>query len=190
MMSTTAYGCNTQYMVSYMRFDFEKKLLELGLSYTINNEGFYTILNQMCSGNHIVLRLIFSKPINKQVSGSKNGTEVQAIGRFKFKLPSSGLEPDILVFAFQNPVKNQDEFLIVPTLEFWRRHVENNSKSVRRKGVEMVFWLMQDGFVYDTTNISVEAEWYFLSKGASGRLADRTVLDYSQYWNGWRRLMV
>ena len=173
-----------------MQIDFEKKLLELGLSYSINNEGFYTILKPRDGANLISVRLVSSLPVNKQVYGSKNGNEVQSIGRFKFKLSSSGLETDILSFAFPNTVKNRVEFIIISSQEFLRRHAQMNPKSVRRKGVEMVFWVMQDGFVYDTTNMSVEAEWYFLSQGVSGRLGDGTVIDYSEYLNSWRRLIV
>ena len=61
---------------------------------------------------------------------------------------------------------------------------------VRPKRVEMVFWLMADGFVYDATNISVEGEWYFISKGVNGRMATGSELDYSEYLNNWQRLIV
>ena len=143
-------------MVSPMQIEFDKKLAAMGLSYNVHHDVFYTISSLTGRENHSVVRLILSLPVNKQVYGSKNGNEVQAIGRFKFKLPSLGIEPDILSFAFQNTVKNRAEFIIIPSQEFLRRHAQMNPKSVRRKGVEMVFWLMEDGFVYDTTNISAE----------------------------------
>jgi hypothetical protein len=172
-----------------MQIEFEKRVIELGLSYSINNDDIYTISSQTGGGNHINVRLISSLPDNKQIGGSKNGNDDQVIGIFKFKFLASGLESDIFVFAFRNPVKNQVEFLIIPIKEFWRRHVKMNLGSARRKRVEMVFWLMQDGSLFDTTNISVEAEWYFLSKSESGRMADKTELDYSEYINSWRRLI-
>lgn len=52
----------------------------------------------------------------------------------------------------------------------------------------MVFWLMQDGSVYDTTNISVEAEWYFLSKGVNGRMVYGTDSAYTSFLNKWELL--
>lgn len=44
---------------------------------------------------------------------------------------------------------------------------------------------MPDRCVYDCTNISIEGEWYYLSKGISGRMADRTDWDYREYLNKW-----
>lgn len=176
--------------MSPLQIDFEKKLTELGLSYSVHLDAYYTISSRTYSINPTVARLIQSLPVNNRVHVSKNGNQIAAIGLFKNTFLTSGFESDIFVFAFQNPDKNQAEFLIVPTLEFWRRHVEMNSKSVRRKGVEMVFWLMEDGFVFDATNISVEAEWYFMSKGVCGRMATGSELDYTEYLNGWRRLIV
>lgn len=173
-----------------MQIEFEKRLAELGLSYSVHHDAFFTISSRTGSKNHTVVQLIHSLPVNNRVHGSKNGIEVQAIGRFIFKLPSSGLEPDILSFAFPNTVKNRVEFLIIPILEFLRRHVKMNTGNVRGIKVEIVFWLMLDGSVFDTTNISIEAEWYFLSKSASGRVADRTELDYSEYLNSWQWLNV
>lgn len=177
-------------MFSPLQIEFEQKLVELELSYMIQSDGFYTISSQKSGVNNIVVQLINSLPVNKQVSGSKNGNEVQAIGRFKFKLPSSRLEPDILSFAFPNTVKNLVEFLIIPFQEFLRRRVKMNPRSVRRKSMEVVFWLMEGECAYDTTNISVEAEWYFMSKGVNGRMANGIVIDYSEYLNTWWRLMV
>jgi len=176
--------------MSPLQLDFENKLSQLGLSYSVHHDAYYTISIRIDSENPSVVRLMQSLRVNNRVHVSKNGNQILAIGLFKNKFLTSVFEPDILVFAFQNPVKNQAEFLIVPTLEFCRRHVEMNSKSVRRKGIEMVFWLMEDGFVFDATNISVEAEWYFMSKGVCGRMATGSELDYTEYLNGWRRLIV
>ena len=60
--------------------------------------------------------------------------------------------------------------------------------SVRRKGVEMVFWLMEDGHVNDTTNISPEGEWYFMSNGVNGRMATGSEIDYTTFLNCWQRI--
>lgn len=175
-------------MVSPLQIEFEKKLLELGLSYSMDDGGLYSISSQRGGANHLKVQLILALPSNKQVHGSKNGNVVQAIGIFKFKFLASGLELDILVFTFQNTVKNQVESLIIPTQEFVKRHVKFNSRSIRRKRVEMVFWLMEDGFVYDTTNISPEGEWYYISNGINGRMADGTDMDYTGSLNNWQKL--
>jgi hypothetical protein len=176
--------------MSPLRIELEKKLIELGLSYRRNDDGFYSISNHNGGGNHTKVQLELSLQPVIHIHDSKNGVDVQAIGLFKFKFPLSGNEPDLFIFAFQNLIKNHSEFLIIPTQEFERRHVKMHSGSVRRKSVNMVCWLMHDGSVFDTTNISVEGEWYLLSKGVNGRMANGSEIDYSTFLNCWRRLIV
>lgn len=177
-------------MVNPMQFEFEKKLAELGLSYTINNDSYYTILNLRRVGNQITVRLLSSLSVDKQVYGSKNGNEVHSIGVFKFKYLQSGHDPGILGFTFHNLVKNRAEFLLVPSQEFLRRRFNKNPSVVSHKSIVVIFWVMEDECVYDTTNMSVEAEWYFMSKGLNCRLADRTAIDFSEFLNSWQRLIV
>lgn len=160
----------------------------MGLFYKVHKDGFYTISSRTDSENHSVVRLIESLPFNNRVHGSKNGNDVQAIGRFKFKFPSSELEPDIFVFAFHNTSKKQVEFLIIPKKEFLRRHTRMNPQSPRRKSMMLVFWLMDNECIYNATNITPEAEWFFLSSGVNGRLADRSELDFSDYLNKWQMI--
>lgn len=176
--------------MSPLQIDFEKKLSQLGLSYSVHHDAFYTISSRTGSENHSVARLIQSLPVNNRVHGSKNGNQIVAIGLFKYKFLASGIKPDIVVFTFPNPIKNQAEFLIIPTDELMSRLVLKCQRSSLPKSVELAFWLMADGSVYDTTNISVESEWFFLSKNLNGRMADGTEIDYSEYLNSWRRLIV
>lgn len=172
-----------------VKIEFEMRLLELGLSYSVHNDDRYIISNQTGGENHIEVQLISSLPINKQVHGSKNGNVLQAIGLFNFKFLESGLEPDILAFTFQNLVKNRVEFIIIPSQDLFIRQAKMNPGSIRRKSVEMVIWLMEDDCVYETTNISIEAEWYFISKVVRGRMADGTEIDYTKYLNCWRKII-
>lgn len=173
-------------MISPMQIEFEKKLHEIGLSYSVNNNDTYVITNQNGGGNQIKVQLILSLQTLKGSHDSKNGNNVQAIGIFK--IPIFGQESDLFIFTIQNPIKNKVDFLIIPTDELMCRLVSKNPSSVRHRRTEMVFWVMQDGFVYNTTNISVEAEWYFMSKGIDGRMADETFMDYTKFLNGWHRL--
>jgi len=48
---------------------------------------------------------------------------------------------------------------------------------------------MPDRCVYDVTDISVEGEWYCLTKGTGGRVADSEELDYTQCLNNWDGLL-
>lgn len=175
-------------MVNPMQSEFEKKLHQLGVSYRIPDGDIYSITKQSGSGNHLIVRLISSLPVDKLVHGSKNGNDVQAIGLFKFKFSSSCQEPDIFVFSFQNTVTNQPEFIIITNNEFLRRLGKSNIKPITYKKVEIVFWFMQDGFIYETTNISPEGEWYLISKGTGGRMVDRTAKDYTPFLNNWDQL--
>ncbi len=171
--------------MSPLQNDFEKKLTELGLSYGVHNDALYTILNKQVGANAITVRLINSLPINKQIHCSNNGNDVQAVGRFKFNLSSSGLDPDILGLAFKNTLKNRVEFILVPLQEFLRRRVKTNPSSVYHKRVVMTIWLFENGHTYDTTNISPEGEWFYLSQGVNGRMVDNSESDYSEFLNNW-----
>lgn len=185
-MSTIAYGCNTQTMISSMQIEFEKKLVELGLSYRVKYDDFYTISNQTNGGNHLIVQLISSLPVTKEGLGSKNGHDIQTIGLFIFKLASERQEPDLFILALQNPVKNRFEFLIIPPREFTMRLIERYRYSTESQ--KIVFWLMSDDCLYLTTDIGIEGKWYYLSKGIDGRMADNTDSDYSEFLNSWQRL--
>jgi hypothetical protein len=47
---------------------------------------------------------------------------------------------------------------------------------------------MPDGCLYETSNISVEGEWFWLSKGVNGRMADGESNDFTQFLNNWDAL--
>jgi hypothetical protein len=173
-------------MACPMRKQFEKKLVELGLSYSVNHDNIYAISSQTGSGNNIIVRLISSLPSIKKVNGSKNGNDIQAIGLFNIKPPIEGQAPDLFILALQNPVKNRFEFLIIPPRELNRRLIEGNRSSTENQ--KIVFWLMPDNCLYLTTEIGIESEWYYLSKGVNGRMADRTDADYTEFLNSWGRL--
>ncbi|BBE17584.1 hypothetical protein AQPE_1740 [Aquipluma nitroreducens] len=55
--------------------------------------------------------------------------------------------------------------------------------------MEVTFWLMPDDCLYDCTNISAEGEWFFLSKGANGRMADDIDWNYTPFLNNWQLLV-
>lgn len=173
-------------MVKAIKNEFEKKLTELGLSYSIHNDDLYTITSQNSAGNHIKVQLELSIQPVIHIYGSKNGVDVQAIGVIELEFPLSVNEPDLFIFTLQHLIKNHTEFIIIPKYELMTRLASKNPGYVRAIRIEMVFWLLQDRFVYDATNISAEGEWYFLSRGINGRMGDNTERDYSLYLNNWR----
>ena len=96
-------------------------------------------------------------------------------------------DQDFLILAFQNTNKHCVDFIIIPTMELMKRLNKENRISTDNHEVEIVFWLMPDNHLYETTDIGVEAEWYYMSKGVNGRMANGTEWDYTEFLNDWGR---
>jgi hypothetical protein len=169
-----------------MKTEFEKKLKDLGFTFQCNTDGLY-ILSQNNDPNSIVnAQLICSEPVDESKLGSRNGNVIQSIGHFKLRLPTEVKEQYFLILAFQNTNNHCVEYVIIPSRELKRRLFESNRTS--NDNQEIVFWLMPDRFLYDCTNVGIEWEWYYMSEGVNGRMADATEWDYTEYLNYWNRL--
>ena len=105
------------------------------------------------------------------------------LGYFKLNLPTEVKDQDFLILAFQNTNNHCVEFIIIPKKELMRRLNKMNRISTDNQEIDMVFWLMPDNHLYECSDISVEGEWYYLSKGVNGRMADGTEWDYSKFLN-------
>lgn len=130
----------------------------------------------------ISTQLLVSSKINSIKHGSHNGNETHGIGVFKFSLPPLELKPDYIIMAFENTVTGNAEFLVIEYNDLIQRLTQRNR--AKANTTEVWFWLMPDRRVYETTNISIEGEWYYLSKG-QGRMADDSDMDYSKFLNNW-----
>jgi hypothetical protein len=171
-----------------MRRQFESKLSELGFSFQAKPDDFY-ILSQINDVKRtITVRLICSELVNPLIYGSHNNNEVESIGLFKFKLNPAESKSDFIIFDFRNSIKQQTEFVIIPTEELNQRLTKENRTRIGNDNHKIVFWLMPDGFIYNCSNIGFEGEWYFMSKGVNGRMADRTEWNYTEFLNDWDRL--
>ncbi len=171
-----------------MKTEFEKKLSELGFSYQCITDRVY-ILSQNNNTNPILTaQLIYSEPIEEVIHLSNNGNEIQAIGYFKLRLPTEVKEPYFLILTFPNTSNHRVEFIIIPKIELMRRLNEENRISTDNKEVEIVFWLMPDNCLYETKDAGVEWEWFYMSKGLNGRMADQTDWCYTKFLNSWDRL--
>lgn len=170
--------------------EFEKKVTELGYIFSSHRGGFYILQAENESNHSIYIQLIESQPSKELSHGSKNGNDIQVVGVFEIKLPPDGQEPDLFIFTFGHPFKKQAEYLIIPKEELKRRFLNKNLGYELGKSVEIIFWLMPDGFVYNTTHLSIEGEWYYLSKGTYGRMADETDMNYTMFLNSWRSIML
>lgn len=166
-----------------MKSIFEEELRKQGYLFQETSDGYYNIRPK----NRIVqpksVQLVISRPINQIIHGSQNGQECDAIGYFLFSLNSEP-PPDYMVFSFQHMENNKTEYMIIPTEELRRRLKKNIIRYQSGKHLEFRLWLI-DGHIYETTNIGVEGEWYYLSKGPGGRMIDSTIWNYTRFWNNW-----
>jgi hypothetical protein len=176
-------------VIKSFRKEFEEKIFELGYSISCQQGGFCVLYDKF-KNHFLIVRLLISKQPNLLIHGSRNGLNIQAIGLFKFTYPEPFNIPDFFIFSFQNPSQYQTELLIIPESVLKNRIFEKYHRMISNKSVEIVCWLMSDGFVYNATHLSVEGEWYYLSLGVNGRMADGTDLDFTPFLNNWKQLSV
>jgi hypothetical protein len=171
-----------------MKIEFEKKLKEHGFSYQWHSEDFYILSRSDDEGHKIKVQLISAEPTLEVLPMSHNGNKLQAIGSFKLNFMNKAKTSDIYIFAFKNTINLSVEFIVISSNEFKRRLKESYRISGDNQVLNMVFWLLADGNLYETTDVGIEWEWYFLSKGKNGRVIDHTDLDYTEFLNNWEML--
>lgn len=172
----------------YQSKNLEKNLIERGITFQRYPDDFYFISLNNEAHRKIRIKLISSDQVNESKQGSKNGTVIQAIGYFRFPLPNGDNEPDFFIFGMEDRAIQGIDYVVLPQEEFSKRIIGKILNPTENRIVEIVFWLMPDRCVYDCTGIGMEGDWYFISKGVNGRMADGTDWDYSEYFNDWERL--
>lgn len=167
----------------------EEKIFELGFDLQ-HQEDFtpasYRLINK--EKRAFIVRLVGSEPIENVIQESNNGNIIQAIGHFKFILINEIKEPAFSILGFQNFTNQRSDFVIISTKELKRRLIKKKQISKPYHKTSIVFWLMDDKFLYDCTGVGVQWEWYYLSRGLNGRMVDGSVWDYTEYLNDWDRL--
>lgn len=166
---------------------FLQAIKEHGLSVYFHRNNHYILIKNDDSSRIVSVQLICSTKINPVFHGSHNGNEPESIGHFNFTIPKWEEHFNFYIFAFVNAMKNDSEFVIVSDEVLRSRFIALNRISAAGK-TEMTLWLLFDRKVYDTTNISIEGEWYYLSNEIGGRMADGMEWDYSKYLNNWDEL--
>jgi hypothetical protein len=174
--------------MTYLKTEFEKKLKEHSFSYQCNTDGLYILCQNNDTSSILNAQLIYSETTDEVIHGSRNNNKIQAIGSFKLRLPTKINDQDFFIFAFQNTSNHCVEYVIIPLKELKRRLNEENRISIDNLEIEIVYWLMPDNCLYDCTNLGVQGEWYYLSRGVNGRMVDGSVWDYSDFLNSWDRL--
>lgn len=75
--------------------------------------------------------------------------------------------------------------MIVPTEELRRRLKKIIIRYRSGEQIELRLWLMED-YLYNTTSMGLEGEWYSLSDGVRGvRTIDQTIWNYTNFLNCW-----
>ncbi len=159
-------------------------LKDKGFTFTFEvNDDFYMIQKNRES-RHISFQLVISGKTTIKTHGSHNGNKTDGIGVFMFDFFTGKPLPDYFIFGFENWVKGIAEFVAVSYSDLLDRLTKRSLLNENK--VEMWLWLMPDNYVYETTNINFQSEWYFLSKRNSGScMADNTEMDYSFCLNNW-----
>ena len=162
---------------------FLKAVKEHDLSVYFHRNDHYILIKGGDSSRIISVQLICSLGVDEQIHGSHNGNITSGIGRFKFTIPKWTDKINFYIFGFSNS-ENESEFVCIPD-EILRSRFQKLKRITDGGKTEMTLWLFSDRKVYDCTNISMEGEWYYLSKGVNGRMMNSTEWDYSEYLNNW-----
>jgi hypothetical protein len=171
-----------------IKSEFEKKLGELGLSYQGYPDNFYLFRHNNDVSRTFKVKLICSAQADELEHGSRNGNVIQSIGVFKFKLLTADSDTDFYILGFASSNYQRTDFVIIPADDLNRRLIKKSRNSTETHRISIVFWLMDDRFLYDCTGVGIEWEWFYFSKGLNGRMADGSVWDYSEFLNYWDRL--
>jgi hypothetical protein len=145
----------------------------------------YTVQRGSNENDLLSIKLICEKSSDPLIHGSHNGNEIKTTARFKFQVPRWEYVVDYFVFAFVNTETKDVDFIIVNESDLRKRLDNMNKRPYNEKKFDFVFWLMPDGGLYETSKISVEGEWYWLSKGVNGRMADGESNDFTECLNNW-----
>lgn len=187
-MCMTACVCKIQFCLDLNIFrmvkNFETNLIKHGFRYSKYEKGYYEIQHLYRIQPPIRIQHLASKPINRTIHGSQNGLKLDGIGVYHFSLTNNLWNPEYLIFSVSNVKKQIYDYMIIPSEELMRRLKKNMIRYRCGENLELRLWLI-DGHLYDTTNLGVEGEWYYLTKGRGGRMIDGTIWNYTRFWNQW-----
>ena len=168
-----------------LRNAFIDKLKERNLKIQFEKNSSYILTNGDDRNRIIAVKLIYQGMFNKEGPGNHNGNLVNGIGHFLFTFPKWKDKFDFFVFAFLNIKDRAIEFVIVPNEDLRSRFLHQNRIFTGGKKSKLTLWLMADRRVFETTGLSMEEEYYFLSSGSGGRMADGGEMDYTGFLNSW-----
>ena len=168
---------------------FLKTLREHDLNVYFNRNNYFILIHGNDSSRIVCVELICSSKIIPEVHGSHNNNAITSMGHFKFTIPKWEDKITYYAFAFLNTENHNVEYAIIPDKVLRERFIKQKRIPDSTKKAELTLWLMPDNRVYDTTDLSMEGEWYLLSSGVNGRMADGTDWDYSEYLTNWNLIV-
>ena len=168
---------------------FLKTLREHDLTVYFNRNNYFILIKGKDSSRIVCVELICSTKIIPEVHGSHNNNAITSMGHFKFTIPKWEDKITFYVFAFLNTENHNIEYVIVPDAVIRNRFQKYIHTPTSSKKAELMLWLMPDSKVYETTDLSMEGEWYMLSSGAGGRMADGSDMDYTKHLNNFKAVV-
>lgn len=167
----------------------KRYLADNNINIVSENEGYLELTHPSVPNKIITAQYVISSPIDKNIHVSKNNTPIDTGARFLMPDLERNSPPRFFIFPFHNPKRETLNFAVVPSQILIERTHNKFKTDITKPTFELVFWLMLDDCLYDCTNISVEGEWFFLSKGINGRMADDTDRNYTSFLNNWQSLV-
>ena len=166
---------------------FEDNLVKHGATFQLDENEIYSIALISMPERIITARLIGSEPIDERIHGSKNNTNIKAIGYFTFNWSPQDYNPNFYVFAFCNITETKVEFALVPYTELKKRLASRKSFTINDHWEELQFWLMPpENYLVETTNIGAEGEFWL----ACGSMSKYMQWDYTSFLNDWNCLVI
>jgi hypothetical protein len=115
---------------------------------TLNSNGDGTFAHK-----NMQIKLLISLPVDYVVDGSKNGLNLNGIGKFNFILDDL---TDIYIFSFESQASGKIETVIIPRKDLLNRLSAQNFAEPNQENVR--FWLTDQG-LYETYGIGAEYEF-------------------------------
>jgi len=167
----------------------KRHLSDNDITIVSENEGYFELFHFSKPDVVITAQYVMSLPVNKYFHGSSNNTSIDTIARFHLPDVEKKSPTNFFVFPIHNTKRGKLNFAVVPSQTVIERTRTRHQSDLIKRPLEVIFWLMQDNCLYNCTNISAEWEWFFLSKGTNGRMADDTDWNYTPFLNNWQLLV-
>ena len=81
---------------------------------------------------------------------------------FRFRIDDSEFTPNVLSFAYDNPVLKRTELMNIRSTEIREILHRTSGKPGKAQVYEIILWVFPGNFLFLANNLSGEGEWYLL----------------------------